>query len=264
MKSWFKSGKKVRKGRRAPLRRRAGKNAVVRSKATFAGRVKRVMRNSSETKTLIYTAPVATFNQQMNSTADCLRLYPAMSGGFDENQRVGNSITIKTLNIRGVLTFATGQPSIDNCRVGVRLLILRAKRFADWQQTATDFSGNYTKLLEGISTGFDGTLINYNAPINTDYFSCVKDMRWTFTQSQIAGGASPGQVMVNNTTKFINFNVPYTTGRKVQYDKDFNATEPLNFPYVMCLGWTMLNGSAPGANTYLTCEYVAKLNYNDF
>ena len=259
--------KSNRKRSNRTRKNRTRKNAKPLSKVpvspAFSSRVKKVLIREAENKTVIYTSPVADFNQQMNSSTDCLRLMPAVLQGDGESSRDGNVLTIKSLNIRGVLTFQTGQPLIDNCRIGCRLLVLRAKRFVDWQQTQTDFSANYTKLLEGVSTGFDGTLINYNAPINTDYFSCVKDMRWTFTQSQIAGGASPGQVDTGNITKFINFNVPYTTGKKIQYDQDYSLSEPVNFPYVMMVGWTMLNGTTPGANTYLKFEYVSKLNFLD-
>jgi hypothetical protein len=202
---------------------------------------------------------VTAFNQQINSSGDCLRLIPQVSNGTGQGTRIGNEIKATSLHVRGVLTFTLGQTSNTNIRIGVRMIILRAKRFADWQQTQTDFASSYTRLLEGSLSGFNGDLSNWNTPTNRDYFSVVKDKRFIMSLSL---GTSPQQV--NQTVKYYSFKLPYSK-RTLKYDENYSSTDPVNYPYVMVLGYTKLDGSVPDSSltTYLTNQYVSTLKYED-
>jgi len=242
---------------------------IIRQKAlptpVFARKVKIVMAKQVEKKTCTYNSNVTAFNQQINSTGDCLRLMPIITQGTAENQRIGNEIKLKSLNIRGVLTFTLGQTTAANTRIGVRVLILKAKRYMDWNASASDFGTNYTKLLEGSTTGFQGSLADFNTPINRDYFTVVSDKRFYMSQStQQSGIATPGQPQVSQTTKFINMKIPYSR-RNIQYDQDFNNGEPLNYPYMMVVGYSKLGGEvADGAGaSYLTLQYNTTATYTD-
>lgn len=249
----------IRKGRkqRRPARATRAKS--------FAARVKAVIAKDVETKVAVFNSNVTAFNQQINATGDCMRLMPAIANGTAENQKLGNVIKLQSLNIRGVLTFQLGQTTADNTRIGVRLMVLRPKRYGDWNAGATDFATNYTRLLEGTNTGFQGTLAQFNTPVNHDYFSVVMDKRFYMSQSVTPGGATPGQPQVSETTKFVNFSVPYTKNKKVIYDQDYSLDEPINFPYFMVVGYTKLSGAAADAvgTTYLTFQYNATAKYED-
>jgi len=243
-------------------KRRMRKQSSKASKS-FVKKVQRIIHKDTETKCVVYSSNATAFNQQINSTGDALRLMPQIANGTAENQKIGNIIRLQSLNIRGVLTMTLGQTTANNTRFGVRLLVLKAKRFGDWNQSATDFGTNYTRLLEGSTAGFTGLVADFNTPINRDYFSVVKDKRFYMSQSL---NVSPGTTVNDtfNTTKFINFNVPYSR-RNVIYDQDFNATEAVNYPYFMCLGYCKLDGSAadaPGAS-YITLQYTATAKYED-
>lgn len=228
---------------------------------SFVKKVQRIIHKDTETKVVVYSSNATAFNQQINSTGDALRLMPQIANGTAENQKIGNVIRLQSLNIRGVLTFAY-QTSSPNTRIGVRLLVLKAKRFSDWNQAATDLATNYTRLLEGSTAGFTGLVSDFNTPINHDYFSVVKDKRFYISQSLQSVATTVNDTV--NTTKFINFNVPYSR-RNVVYDQDFSATEPINYPYFMCLGYCKLDGSAADlpATTYLTLQYTATAKYED-
>lgn len=252
---------------------RKGKSRVI-SKAVaaakekiFAKRVQKVISKKAETKTCMYSSNVTAFNQQINATGDCLRLFPIIANGTSEATRVGNAIRLQSLNLRGVLTFTLAQASASNTRIGVRLMILRAKRFEDWNQSAADFATNYTRLLEGTTTGFDGTLAAFNTPVNNDYFSVVLDKKMYMSQSLISANAALANStgVVGNTTKFVNINIPYAR-RNVQYDQDFSATEPVNYPYFMVLGYTKLSGDVPDApgTVYLSFQYTTQAKYEDY
>jgi len=252
------------KGKRA-MRARAGRKTGKRSgkpSKAFVRKVQKIIHKDVETKTVVFNSNVTAFNQQIDSTGDCLRLMPQIANGTAENQKIGNVIRLQSLNIRGVLTFTQAQASAANTRIGVRLLVLRAKRFGDWNAAATDFATNYTKLLEGTTTGFQGLVSQYNTPPNHDYFSVVMDKRMYMSQSlQNVAGITYDNI---NTTKFVNFNVPYSR-RNVIYDQDFSATEPTNYPYFMVLGYTKLDGWSADlpAISYLTFQYTATAKFED-
>lgn len=252
------------KGKRA-MRSRGGRKATKRSNKpskAFVRKVQKIIHKDVETKTTVFSSNVTAYNQQLSTTGDCLRLIPAISNGTAENQKIGNVIRLQSLNLRGVLTFFQGQTTSNNTRIGVRMMILKAKRFGDWNAAATDFATNYTKLLEGVSTGFQGELSQFNTPINHDYFSVVMDKRIYMSQSL----QSASTLVYDNrfTTKFVNLNVPYSR-RNIHYDQDNSATEPVDYPYFMLLGYTKLDGSAadaPGAS-YLTFQYTTTAKFED-
>lgn len=257
---YAKSSKKSFKSRKS-FKKNVKRN-YSKPSAKFIKSVKKIIAKDVETKTSIFTSNVTAFNQQIATTGDCLRLMPQIGQGIAENQRIANKIKLQSLNIRGVLTFTLGQTSADNTRIGVRLMILRAKKFGDWNAAATDFNTNYTRLLEGIPTGFQGTLQQYNTPYNPDYFSCVMDKRMYMSLSYSNVTTLTNDTV--NTTKFVNFKVPYTKNKTVIYDED-TSTEPVNFPYFMVLGYTKLSGALADSNltTYLTFQYTATAHYED-
>ena len=246
--------KKGRGGRRA--------KPSVRPSASFARKVKQVITKNSETKTKVFSSNVTAYNQQLNTVGDCLRLMPVVAGGVGEDQRIGNMIKLKSLNLRGTFTFTLAQTTSANCRIGVRVLILKTKRYMDWNAGASDFGTNYNKLLEGVNTGVTGILSEFNTPINRDYFTVVADKRYYISQSVFAG--TQGQAAVTNTTKFINMKIPYCR-RNLQYDQDFNVSEPLNFPYYMLVSYYKLGGEAADAagTSYLTFQYTTTASYTD-
>jgi len=242
--------------------RRRGKRNPKKISKSFAKKVQSIIHKDQETKTVVFSSNTTSFNQQIDSTGDCLRLMPAIANGTAENQKIGNVIRLQSLNIRGVLTFTQAQATSANTRIGVRLMVLKAKRYGDWNAGAIDFATNYTKLLEGTTTGFQGLVSQFNTPPNHDYFSVVMDKRFYMSQSlQNVAGITYDNI---NTTKFVNFNVPYSR-RNVLYDQDFSATEPTNYPYFMVLGYTKLDGSAADlpATSYLTFQYTATAKYED-
>lgn len=215
-----------------------------------------------ETKVKVYTSNVTAFNQQITTTGDCLRLMPQILTGTSQDARIGTEIKMSSIKLRGVLTFTLGQTTAANTRIGVRLLILKAKRFQDWNSAATDFGTNYTKLLEGSAAGFTGTVQDFNTPVNRDYFAVIADKRYYMNQS--LNSASTNTLEVYNTTKFVNMTIPYSR-RTVVYDDQFSAGEAVNYPYFMVLGYCKLDGSSADLpiTTYLTFQYTTTAYYND-
>lgn len=248
----------ARKGKKVYKKRNYKRAKITKS---FAKKVQKIIHKDTETKCSVYTSNVTAFNQQMLTQADCLRLMPSISLGTSANQRIGNEIRLQSITIRGVITFALNMTAIANTRIGVRLLILKAKRFMDWNAAGADFGTSYSRLLEGVSTGFQGEVSQFNTPINKDYYTCVADKRFYLSQSQTAGGPT---TEVFNSTKFVNMKVPYSR-RKLNYDDAYIPGESDNYPYFMVIGYSKLDGTAADLTSVsnLTFQYVATAKYED-
>lgn len=261
--------KYVRKGARR-VRKNNKKRVVSKAVAAandkiFAKRVQKVISKNVETKRVIYTSSVTAFNQPINAAGDGLRIIPQVSNGTLNNQRIGNSIRSQGIKLRGVLTFTLGQTASANCRIGVRMFILRAKRFMNWADTQADLDTNSNKLLEGTLTGSNGSLAAFNTPYNPDYYSVVLDKKFYMSQSvQQSGVATPGQAQISETTKFVNMTIPYSR-RLINFDDQYSLNEAVNYPYIICLSYTKLAGDAPdGVGTsYLTFQYTTTMEYED-
>lgn len=242
-----------------------GKRRVVKRSAqpskSFAKKVQRVISKNAETKTVVFSSTPTAFNSYINSSGDALRLLPDIANGTAENQKIGNVVRLQSLKLRGVLTFAY-QAGAPNSRIGVRVLILRIKKYNDWNQSAIDLGTNYTKLLEGSTAGITGTVADFNTPINNDYFTVVKDIKMYMSQSVQAVNTAVADNM--NTTKFLNISIPYCR-KSLIYDQDNSAVQPSNFGMFMAVSYHKLDGSAVDlpATSYLTLQYTTTAKYED-
>jgi len=264
-----KYGKRGYKGKG---KKRAGRKRYGSSKPSksFAKKVQAIISKNVETKVVVHQSNVTAYNAPLSATGDCLRLIPTVAQNATQAGIIGSQIRMQSLNLRGVLTFQLSQTTANNTRIGVRLTILRAKRFKDWNAAAIDFGTNYIRLLEtppNILSGQNlGTLTQFNSPINRDYFSVISDKRYYMSQSL---NVSPGTTTNSTvyTTKFVNMNIPYSR-RIVTFDQGFDADDAVDYPYFMLVNYCKLDGSSdvtpPSAGeSLLTFQYVTTMKYED-
>lgn len=248
---------------RAPYRafRRRGYGQKVVVSKTLRKAIKQEIFKDVENKKTMYQSGDLTFNQTLNTTTDVLQILPDVVNGTAENQKTGNVITVKSLQVRGVLTFFQPQLTASNTRIGVRLMVIRTKRFDDYLAARSDFATNYTKLLEGQSTGWTGITADFNTPVNDDYFTVLYDKRIYFSQSLSSANTSNSDNRY--TTAFVNFKMPMK-GKKLHYDQNFDGDTPVDFAYYMLLSYVKLDGIPDGdGTTYLKFNYNSRLDFLD-
>ena len=121
-------------------------------------------------------------NGNVAGNANITRIFPLISQGDGQyNQRVGNEIRLKHLDIKMLLNYSLSDLSTaenEDTAVGVRVMILRQKDQNSAAGVVTDFQGN--KLLEnGLTTGgpaqFTGETFNLCQKINREQFSVRYD-----------------------------------------------------------------------------------------
>lgn len=248
-------------GKRRNYRRKPLKKSNTKASKTFVKKVQKIIHKDAETKKQVYISSATAFNQMITTQADCLRLMPSIPQGTANSNRIANEIKLQELRVRGVLTFALNQTAIANTRIGVRLMVLRAKRFNDWNAGASDMATSNGRLLE-TQGQFDGSVQCFNTPINEDYYSVIVDKKFYFSQSQTAGGAT---TEVWNSAKLFDFKLPYHSNRKLIYDDNYLSGDPTNYPYFMCVGYVKLDGTASDVSTVsnLTLQYTSTVKYED-
>lgn len=255
----------MRKYRRAPRRKIVRRRRVARRRPVIR-RSRALAIIKPEVKTVIYSPNTTTFNQYINSTGDCLRLIPPIAQGTTGVTRIGDMVNLKSLHVRGVITLGDlAYELVQNCRIGVRVMIVRAKRYMDWNVATSQFGTDYTKLLEGSTNGFGGYLYDFTTPINKDFFSVIYDRRFYLSRSLTNAPTTTSYVLDKSYCAFskkLNFH-----RRKLQYDSSTNSsTDPINYPYFMLCSYVKLDGSAPalGGTTGINFQYTTTAKFTDY
>lgn len=251
------------------------KKAVRKVRRTnFNRKVKAVIASLKEDKQAFTTTgnSLLKFNSGIDSVGDLVQILPGISQGVAENQRIGNQICAKNLNVRGYLKLDVNDVS-DSTKlpnVVARMMVVSMKTagcFTDAQSQ----SPKVASLLKkgGTTTTFAGNLQDIYAPINRDVFTVHYDKKFYLRQDFInAVGASPPSTTisqdVSKTVKFFNLNVK-CKNKILKYDEDVGSDIlPSNFAPFILLGYSYLDGSAPDVlDTKLGLCYDAVLTYED-
>ncbi|PAT00931.1 hypothetical protein CI105_09290 [Candidatus Izimaplasma bacterium ZiA1] len=185
------------------------------------------------------------------------------------NFRIGDEISLKGLDIKGFvsmndLTLAQQQ----NCRVGVRVMILRQKD----ENTDIGFVTNShaNQLLENgdLATpgpaSFTGRPLNLIQSINRELYTVRYDKTLYLSQSlQSAGSATSNNGPVGPSLKFFQHKLTFgKRGLKLKFT-DGNSDTPNNFPYVMVVGYSNLVDSAVATNGQINITMNSVATYTD-
>lgn len=272
---------KTRSRRFGPSRtRRARKyvskrRAVRRAKSTnLVRKIKQVVSSLNETKQAYYNSgnTLTLFNSGIDAVGDLQQIVPNIANGTEDNQRIGQQIRSKSLNIKGYIKL-----NVNDVNDSTRLPSVIARMMVVSMKTAPNFSEAQAQapkigsLLKkgGTTVPFSGLLSDINAPINTDVFTVHADKKFYLNQSYVnSTGVSPPSTIIaqdiRNTVKFFNINVK-CKNRVLKYDEDVSSDLlPTNFAPFILLGYSYLDGSAADTlSTNLGLQYISTLNYED-
>lgn len=251
------------------------KKAVRKARVTnFNRKVKMVLSSLAEDKQAFLTTgnSLSKFNSGIDSVGDLIQVLPGISQGVAENQRIGNQIRAKNLNIKGYLKL-----DVNDINDSTKLPNIVARMMVVTMKTApcfTEAQGQAPKvgtLLKkgGTTTAFSGILSDIYAPINRDVFTVHYDQKFYLNQSYVnATGPSPPSTIisqdVSKTVKFFNINIK-CKNRVLKYDEDVAGDIlPSNFGPFLLLGYSYLDGSSPDVlSTPLGLQFDSTFNYED-
>lgn len=213
-------------------------------------------------------------NGNVTGSTNLWPLFPVISQGTGQyNRRTGNEISLKSLDLMGLINFRDGdggstQANYRNNTLGIRVMILKQKDMNSYQNTIEDFQGN--KLLENgeISTpgpaAFTGTTFNLLQKINRDQFSVRYDKVLYMKRSREFNSGST-QLQFNQASHPVTFKKRLTFGKnglKLTYGKGTDGTAT-NFPYVLVLGIASTADATVPDGALVEMSYTSSCKYTD-
>lgn len=236
--------------------------------------VRKEVINQSETKQAFTTTgnSLIKYNSGIDAVGDLTQIIPGISQGFGENQRVGNIIRLKSLNVRGYVKLdvneVTDSTKLPN--VMVRMMIVSMKVAPSFQDAQSLSSKIGTLLMKGsTTTAFAGNLQDIFAPINRNVFTVHADKRFYLKQDylNVAGASAPSTTIaqdISKTVKFFNITIK-GKNKVIRYDEDVGSDIlPTNFGPFLLLGYSYLDGSSPDVlDTKVGLCFDSTLNFTD-
>ncbi len=216
-----------RQFRKKPVRRRPRRAP----RATFARKVLSVVNKQRELKVCFRpTAPNLPVDNTIIHT-DLVKLLPDIQQGSREFDRIGNTIMLKKIVVRGyyMMNYPSGL-SLDH-RVCLRHMVLKQKNCnsADNILTgATQFLNN--TILEQ-ATPYYGNIASFMTPINKTAFTVKKDLKKIKTLGSFTAGASSGVDMQDSYWMF-EYTLNFGKGKELNY-RTTGANQPADFPYFL-------------------------------
>lgn len=243
--------------RRVQRRRR---NPIVRRKRAVRARSNRKLATVSLVKKMIHrnmenkfngTSYAVEFNGVITSSGDAYGLLPPISTGTSDNARIGNRITPRGLLVTCSVYCTSDQSTPPQTVLLPRIFVLKSKAIS-YQPNLTGW--NYLKLLDHGQGehAFDGTLMSYRSPVNTDAFTVVKDIKTQLCMGSVEQNP--------NYIKHFKFWVPCP--KVLEYND--GDTFPQNFAPFLCLGFATGDGGVP-TDGYLgvSMDWTTTLYYED-
>lgn len=197
-------------------------------------------------------------------------IFPTINQGLGQyNERVGNEIRLKSIDLKMLLHFKTlGSEFPENSSLGVRVMILKQKDEASYVGAMENFQGN--KLLENgnvIVSGpaqFYGNTFNLCQKVNREQFSVRYDkVHYVDNPWRINSGGGQQVFASPPRPKVINHKLTFgKRGLKLTYG-DGASTYPVNFPYVMVIGYASTVSAQVPDNAAIAYSYSANASYTD-
>jgi len=244
-------------------------------KSNFVKAVKSVIHSQVEDKYAYHSqaSSLTYFNSGIDSAGDMLQVIPNISRGSHDNERIGNSITAKWLNIKGYLKLNVNDIT-DSTRlpaVYVRMFLVSPK----YRKNYSDVIGSTSPLSSllkkgGTTSGWTGLISDMYAKVNTELFTVHQERKFYLSQSYMAtpvGGvlvSNPVASDVRNTVKFFNMSWK-CKGKKLLYDAGIGSNvQPVNSSPILLIGYCYLDGStADTLSTNLGVNYTTNFCYED-
>lgn len=233
----------------------------------FKKKVISVLQGRTEDKQMILNPDPVALNPSLALATDLKQIVPALTLGTGNNQRIGDRVQGKSLNIRGHLELATNQQNSDGpTRVVVRLMVLSDKTHAyyglgadtDWLNNLIDY-GTGQNIVDGMQGGATNLRSMY-LPINRNVATVHYDKLHYLTAPRVFNNTALQMNSINweKTIKMFNINIKCKKVLKFIDDSNY----PTNFAPYLCACFFQMNGGSNTTN-YVRLHYLTKLNYED-
>lgn len=193
--------------------------------------------------------------------------------GSAYNERVGNEIMLKEIDIRGFLNYKAANvvgTAYKNAKIACRVMILRCKEATDpillFNNMPTDklirFGDNTTGA--GGPTSYDGFPLDSFRDLNTDLFSVNYDkVHYLNAPATLAGSSSVTTSNVPSGMKMIDHKIKFgKNGLKLCYSLSTDE-QANNFPYFMVIGYSSLTQPLVPDDDIITGTFAITSKFTD-
>lgn len=258
--------KKNAKSKR-PIKRRIIRRKAAAVPVAVKSYISRTLSRNEETKFVSVDYTLSSFNSAINSSPDLIEIFPQITQGTGQANRVGNKIRPIRLEITGYVIYLADQRN-DARMIGARLMCFQDKQIRCYSNTQL----NYNLLnLGGTSSTYTGTAMNYITPVNKDNFTFFADKKMKIMKpyglSNLATPGSTISISDMDSSLFQPFKIVLTQKHMpavLQYDQAESTTYPVNFAPKLSLGYSDLLNFNPDSLVFqLAMTFCATLYYKD-
>ncbi len=196
----------------------------------------------------------------LNGQGNFFKLLPEIfqsttgSAGAAYNERIGNEITLKEIDIQGFLSSNQWLENLvtnpENVKIAVRVMILRAKEVNDQELLFNNMPTDTLLRFGEQTTGLGGPIPYVGAPldsfrdINRDTFSVKYDKVFYLNGPTFFPGPQAPQLSQNPPSlRLFRHKMKFgKRGLKLKYSVA-QDTQPNNFPYFMAVGYSSMSAN---------------------
>lgn len=210
-----------------------------------------------------------------NSQGNFYQLLPPIAqstigeAGKKYNQRISNEIILKSLRVKGYLSYnyptAAATINYQNAKLAVRVMIVKAK---DYNEANLAFDDMPTDRLlcsdSGVNTrAFNGDALSSFSKINRDAFTVKYDRVFYLSAPTITyGGTSTDTTAIPSANKLWSHTMRFgKRGLKLKF-QNTNDEVP-NFPYWLMVGYSSCSGSSIPGNGLVRMSVQCLGKYTD-
>lgn len=249
---------KMFKRRRAYSRTRRTKKYRRGAARASKGYVNRAIARNIENKRLCVAYDVL-FNGAVVSAGDAQPVIPTPSQGTYDYQRIGTKFKIKKLVCRMTFTWKGKAGDVSFDKIGVRLMVLKSKRYNTFDDLYTNFAAEAQTLLlssTGGTAAFDSYLNDLQRPINPNKFRVLKDKVFYMASKS----TNPDDL--NMAVKVFKFELKSMRNKIVEESADLGVQQD---PIFFCVGWSQMDASRTNTalDIPLMCSYAWDMTFED-
>lgn len=208
-----------------------------------------------------------------NGAGNFFRLMPQIqqsttgAAGNAYNERIGNSISLKELDIHGYLSYispAVQSTSTNDQKLAVRVMILRAKDINDAGVLFDNMPTGALLRFDGGTTTYNGNALDSFRDINRDLFTVRYDQVHYLNAPVLLPGTGGGEdlVSVPSGLKIFRTKMRFGRGLKLNFTNS-GDTLANNFPYFMVIGYSSMSGTGQPTNSLVRCTVDISGKYTD-
>lgn len=245
-------------------RNRKGLKKSYKKKMSFSKRVFSVINKQKELK-VSQANTIAITDVREGITASTVStntvpIFPLISVGTGEQNRIGNVISLKKIVIRGYYRVQFPVGSAANTRILLRSMIVRQKSQNDAFQITNGASfANYNQILEPANS-YLGSVADYNTPINSNAFVVKKQFKRIMTCEY--DGVGTNALGTNESYFFFNYTMKFGQGKQLNYVTTAQTT-PADFPYFMIHSATILGSGSALPVGLVGCNFTSMAYFFD-